>query len=167
LGSARTEAAKRGIGRDFPGLAGVTDPRSASQPATRPNHVWVYGNDHSPWVQAALLGLHQEGIAHTLITVPPLSVLRSSGVLMPAAIIAGGAWLLDSERILVEFGFSEVQANERRALRIVFGSGAMRRTDDPWKFWNRFSNARDDHPMIPRRLWNQFWRSFSILYFFR
>jgi hypothetical protein len=36
------------------------------------------------------------------VAVPPLSVLLSSGVLMPAASIDSGSWLLDSERILVE-----------------------------------------------------------------
>ncbi len=42
----------------------------------------------------------------------------------------------------------------------------MRRTDDPCQFWHRFSYARDGHPRIARRLWNRFWRSFSIFYFF-
>jgi hypothetical protein len=42
----------------------------------------------------------------------------------------------------------------------------MRRADNPWDFWHRFSYARDGHPIIARRLWNHFWRTFSILYFF-
>jgi len=41
----------------------------------------------------------------------------------------------------------------------------MRRTDDPWKFWVRFSYDRDGHPRMHGRLWNHFWRSFSVLYF--
>jgi len=117
-------------------------------------------------VQAVLLGLHEKKIAHTLVTLPPLSVFLNSGILMPAAKIGDDGWLLDSERILVELGFSEVEVAERRALQVVFGSGAMRRTDDPWKFWYRFSYVRDRNPMIARRLWNQFWRSFSMFYFF-
>jgi glutathione S-transferase len=144
----------------------VTDRRAASQGATHPNHVWVYGNDHSPWVQSVLLGLHEKGTAHTLVTVPPLSVFLSSGVLMPSAKIDDGPWLLDSERILVELGFSEVEADERRALQVCFGSGAMERTDHAWQFWHRFSFVRDCHPAIARRLWNQFWRAFSMFYFF-
>ena len=144
----------------------MTIPLTACQPATQPNHVWVYGNDHSPWVQAVLLGLHQKKVAHTLVTVPPLSVFLRSGILMPAARIDAGPWLLDSEKILVEIGFSEVDTEARRALQVVFGSAAMRRTDDPWNFWYRFSFARDGHPLLRRRLWNQFWRSFSIFYFF-
>ncbi len=144
----------------------MTNPGNASQPATQPNHVWVYGNDHSPWVQAVLLGLHQKKIAHTLVTAPPFSVFLNSGILMPAARIDDGPWLLDSERILVEIGFSDVDADTRRALLVVFGSGAMRRADGPWDFWYRFSYARDGHPMLRRRLWNHFWRPFSLLYFF-
>lgn len=144
----------------------MTNPSDASQPTAPPNHVWVYGNDHSPWVQAVLLGLHQKKIAHTLLTVPPVSVFRESGILMPAAKIDDGPWLLDSEKILVEIGFSEVDADARRALLSVFGDAAMRRTDDAWNFWSRFSFARDGHPMLARRLWNHFWRPFSIFYFF-
>jgi len=74
----------------------------------KPEHVWVYGGDHSPWVQSVLLGLHEKGIAHTVITVPPLSVFSNSGILMPAAKIDDGPWLLDSGRILGKLGFSEV-----------------------------------------------------------
>jgi glutathione S-transferase len=156
-------AVSRGVS---PGLAGVTAPHDASPSATRPNHVCVYGNDHSPWVQSVLLGLHEKEIAHTLVTVPPLSVFWGTGVLMPAAKIDGGSWLLDSERILVELGFSEVEADAHRALQVVFLNSAMRRADDSWNFWHRFSFARDGHPMVARRLWNHFWRSFSIFYFF-
>lgn len=128
--------------------------------------MWVYGNDHSPWVQSVLLGLHEKKIDHTLVTLPPLSVFLRSGILMPAAKIDDGTWMLDSERILVALGFSEVEPEGRRALLTVFGSGAMRRADHPWTFWHRFSYVRDGHPAIARRLWNQFWRAFSIFCFF-
>jgi hypothetical protein len=55
---------------------------------------------------------------------------------------------------------------ERRALRLAFGSAALRRTDAPWTFWQRFSRVRDGQPDAVRRLWNHFWRAFSIFYFF-
>jgi glutathione S-transferase len=126
----------------------------------------VYGNDHSPWVQAVLLGLHEKGIDHTLVTVPPVSVFLHSGVLMPAARVDDAAWTLDSGKILVALGFSEVPKDERRALQTIFGSGALRRADDAWEFWRRFSFVRDGHPVRARRFWNQFWRAFSIFYFF-
>jgi len=144
----------------------VTDPLNSTSPAARPNHVWVYGTDHSPWVQSVLLGLHQKQIAHTLVTVPPLRLFLRSGILMPAARFDDGTWLYDSEKILVELGFSEVPEDVRATLWRVFLSGAMRRIDDPWKFWHAFSYVRDGHPFLPRRLWNHFWRSFSVFYFF-
>jgi glutathione S-transferase len=131
-----------------------------------PDHVQVYGNDHSPWVQAVLLGLHEKRVAHTLTLAPPLSVFRNSGVLMPAAKIDDGEWTLDSERILVSLGFSPVEEEVHADLMALFRSSAMRRADSPWEFWRRFSWVRDGHPAAPRRLWNQFWRTFSIFYFF-
>jgi hypothetical protein len=85
---------------------------------------------------------------------------------MPAAKIDDGPWLLGSERILEALGFSEVESDERRMLQTVFVSGAMRRADHPFEFWHRFSLARDCHPEIARRLWNHFWRAYSIFYFF-
>ena len=144
----------------------VTDPLAAQSATTRPRHVRVYGNDHSPWVQAVLLGLHDQGIDHTLVTVPPLSVFLRSGVLMPAARVDDGPWLLDSGRILAELGYAEVGEPERRALTRTFMTGALDRTARPWEFWHRFSWARDGHPRAIRRHWNHFWRAFSIFYFF-
>ena len=85
---------------------------------------------------------------------------------MPAAKIDDRPWLLDSERILVELGFREVEAGDRRALQVVFGGGALHRIDPAWRFWHRFSYVRGGHPVLARRLWNQFWRAFSIFYFF-
>jgi len=129
-------------------------------------HVWVYGGDHSPWVQSVLLGLHEKGIAHTVISVPPLSVFVNSGILMPAAKIDDGPWLLDSARILGKLGFSEVAESDRDALRIAFLGGAFQRTDSAWEFWYSWSHLRDGHPNLARRLWNHVWRTFSVFYFF-
>ena len=131
-----------------------------------PEHVTVYGNDHSPWVQAVLLGLHDRGIAHTLVSVPPLSVFLRSGVLMPAARIDDAPWMLDSAAILEALGYPAVPAEDRRSLQVLFGSSALRRTDIARRFWWRFSLARDGHPSVLRRHWNHFWRAFSIFYFF-
>jgi hypothetical protein len=41
----------------------------------RPAHVTVYGNDHSPWVQAVLLGLDEADIPWTLVAAPPPGLL--------------------------------------------------------------------------------------------
>jgi glutathione S-transferase len=131
----------------------------------RPEHVWVYGGDHSPWVQSVLLGLHARGIRHTLISVPPLAVFRSSGILMPAARTDDGPWLLDSGRILGELGFSKVEATDGEQLRIVFGS-CFQRGASSWEFWYRWSYMRDEHPRLVRRLWNHVWRTFPVFYFY-
>lgn len=144
-------------------MSGVTDPVSS---ADVPSHVRLYGNDHSPWAQGVILGLHERGIDHMLVTVPPFAVLRESGVLMPAASLDGGPWMLDSEAILVAVGFSQVTREERHALEAVFASAALDRTDPAFRFWHRFSWARDERPTLPGRLWNHFWRAFSIFYFF-
>ena len=150
----------------WPRLALVTASTPRSPLVARPSHVRVYGNDHSPWVQAVLLGLHEKRIDHTFALAPPLSVFVRSGVLMPAARFDDGPCVLDSERILVALGFSEVSEGDRRALQAVFGGGALRRTDHAWTFWHRFSFVGDGDPRLVRRLWHQFWRAFSIFYFF-
>lgn len=54
--------------------------------------MWLYGNDHSPWVQAVLLGLHEKGIAHTLVMLPPLSVFQLP-IPRPHSKSPSGAWL--------------------------------------------------------------------------
>jgi hypothetical protein len=117
-------------------------------------------------VQAVLLGLRERGIDHALVLVPPLPVFLRSGFLMPVAKIDDGVWMPDSERILVALGFSEVKEADRRALQALFLGSGMRRADDPWQFWARFSRVRDGHPASARRHWNQFWRAFSMFYFF-
>ncbi|MEM7408826.1 MAG: hypothetical protein AAF430_01155 [Myxococcota bacterium] len=143
---------------------------------TAPRHVRVYGNDHSPWVQAVLLGLHEAGIDHALETAPPWSVFWASGVLMPAAQLSGQqrndqqiddpAWQLDSGRILAALGYSEVDAKRQRALGQLFMQAAMHRVDDPWQFWERFSHVSDGDPSRLRQLWNHVWRAFPVFYFF-
>lgn len=139
------------------------------RPGTSSDHaefVQVYGNDHSPWVQAVLFGLHERQIGHVLLTAPPLRVFLHSGVLMPAARIDGAPWLLDSGRILEALGFSPVGSDDCRALQDFFLGAALNRADDGWQFWLRFSRARDGSPDTLRRCWNHFWRTFSLFYFF-
>ena len=131
-----------------------------------PKHVTVYGNDHSPWVQAVLLGLHDRGIPYTLVTVPPLRVFLGGGVLMPAARIDDGPWIYDSAAILAAVGYGGVRKEDAGDLVMLFRSSAARRTASATRFWSRFSLSRDGHPNALRRHWNHFWRAFSIFYFF-
>lgn len=131
-----------------------------------PSTVSVYGVDHSPWVQAVLLGLQERGIDYRVRSIPPLTVFLRSGILMPAASIDERPWLLDSERILVALGFSEVPREVRRELMVAFTQSAAHRRDDIADFWRRFGLVREEEPSRVRRHWNFFWRAFAAFYFF-
>lgn len=132
---------------------------------TAPRHVTVYGGDHSPWVQSVLLGLHEKKIAHRVITVPPLSVFLNSGILMPAASIDAGPWILGSGKILADLGFSKVTPEDNLALFRAL-NGGVHRVDSGPRFWYRWSLVRDGRASLVGRLWNHFLRAFSILYFY-
>ena len=43
----------------------------------------IYGHNHSPWVQAVLLGLHEKKIKYTLYQTPPFEIFKIWGVYMP------------------------------------------------------------------------------------
>ncbi len=127
--------------------------------------VAVYGMDHSPWVQAVLLGLHDAGINHSLTSLPPLATFLKSGVMMPAARVDDGPWQLESTDILRAVGYAAVTEEQLRLLRGAW-QGVMHRTDSAALFWGGFSLAGDANPVLHRRLANNFLRSFVTLYFF-
>ena len=130
-----------------------------------PQFVRVYGGDHSPWVQAVLLGLHLKKIPHDVVTFPPLSVFLRHGVLMPVVSIDGGPWHHDSAHILEELGFSgKVKGDDRMlagALR-----GGTNRTDTAWRFWHRWSLVRERRGHARVRMLRSALRSFTVLYFY-
>jgi hypothetical protein len=128
-------------------------------------HVDVYGQDHSPWVQAVLLGLHERGISHTVTTVPPRSVFLATGILMPAASIDGSAWRLDSAEILQRVGYDPVSPEDKVAILGAW-QGVSHRPDRASRFWGAFSLIRDPHPSLILRLRNHYLRSFATLYFY-
>ena len=125
----------------------------------------LYGNNHSPWVQAIMMGLHEKRLGYSRTTVPPLEVLRQWGPMMPAISIDGEAWTLESSDILRRLGYSKVADEELLAIRRAW-TGVMHRTDDWPRFWGEFSLASDPNPNIARRLVNNFLRAFTIPYFF-
>jgi glutathione S-transferase len=129
-----------------------------------PDFVRLYGGDHSPWVQAALLGLQDRKIPHRLESVPPLRVFLNSGVLMPVASFDSGPWQRDSGAILERLGFRPVSPTEQRELMHAW-QGVTHRVDSAWRFWRAWSLVRDEHPNPVRRLANHFLRPFSVLYF--
>ncbi len=132
----------------------------------QPSHVTVYGNDHSPWVQAVLLGLHEGGIPWTLVTAPPPGAFVQGGVLMPAVRFDDGPWHYDSGSILAAIGYGAVDAASARALSTLFLRSALTRVDEKWAFWHRFSFSRDGDPDPWRRAWHHVGRAFPVFYFF-
>ena len=125
----------------------------------------IYGNNHSPWVQAVMLGLHQKQLDYDRVSSPPLDVFLAWGCMMPAASFDGAPWELESKKILQRVGFSEISDEDMRAVRYSW-QGVLHRTDFWTRFWGEFSLASDPHPSLPRRFINNFLRSFTILYFF-
>ena len=125
----------------------------------------LYGNDHSPWVQAVMLGLHEKEMEYTRTTYPPLEVFKKSGAMMPAASIDGGPWFLESKEILRRIGFSEVSDLEMQAVRRSW-SGVMHRADYWPRFFGEFSLASDPNDSFIPRFIGNFLRALTILYFF-
>ena len=131
---------------------------------TKPS-VRLYGNDHSPWVQAIMMGLHQKQMDYERRTVPPLEAFKKWGPMMPAASIDGEPWFLESKDILHRLGYAPVTDDEMFAIRRAW-SGVMHRTDYWPRFWGEFSLASDPNPAFVPRFLNNFLRAFTILYFF-
>ena len=71
----------------------------------------LYGNDHSPWVQAVMLGLHEEKRSYERSTVPSIEVFRQWGPMMPAAKMGNEPWFLESSAILERLGFAVSEAD--------------------------------------------------------
>jgi glutathione S-transferase len=125
----------------------------------------VYGADHSPWVQAVLLGLHEKNLPHTLRTAPPFELFRKTGILMPAARFDASPWQLDSYDILYQVGYEKVSDEDLSEIYHSW-SGVENRVDGGLRFWREFSFLRDPHPSLLPRLLNHFLRSFATFYFF-
>jgi len=128
-------------------------------------HMQVYGADHSPWVQAVLLGLHDRKRAYTLTTVPPLALLLKSGVMMPAAKTNDSPWQLESADILRQIGFGEVSGQDMQAINHAW-RGVLHRTDRAFTFFDGFSRIREPSNSIMTRLVRHFLRSFISFYMF-
>ncbi|MEM7217026.1 MAG: hypothetical protein AAF515_01585 [Pseudomonadota bacterium] len=125
----------------------------------------LYGNDHSPWVQAVMLGLHDKQLTYTRTTAPPLDVFLTWGCMMPAARFDDAPWEWESKHILARIGFTEVSEHDMASVRQTW-QGVLHRTDYWTRFWGEFSLASDPAPSAPRRFARNFLRSFTILYFF-
>ena len=110
-----------------------------------PRSARLFGADHSPWVQAVLLGLHARGIPHQYSVVPPLRLFIASGIFMPAVRLDGGPWRYDSGRILEALGFAPIPPEDARAMARLFRLGASERTEDAARFWRSWRMMRCFH----------------------
>ena len=125
----------------------------------------LYGNSHSPRVQAVMLGLHQKRLDYARTSAPPLDVFLAWGCMMPAASFDGEPWELESKNLLHRLGYSEVSDEDLLDVRLAW-QGVLHRTDFWARFRGEFSLASDPAPSLPQRLINNFLRSFTILYFY-
>jgi len=129
------------------------------------NEVEVYGVDHSPWVQAVLLGLHEAKVPHRVRSLPPRETFKTSGVMMPAARMDGGSWQLESAAILHALGFSEVSKADMQMVQRTW-QGVMHRADSTPLFWGGFSFLGSDASSAVVRAVDNFLRSFIPLYMY-
>ena len=130
----------------------------------RPEFVSLYGFDHSPWVQAVLVALHEAKIPYDLTTLPPSKLFFSSGIMMPAAKIDGRDWRLDSEKIIHELGYEAITDEN---LKLVYDAwvGVLHRPDSILGFFKAFSRSSDEHSNFFARFFRNFFRGFAAIYF--
>ena len=95
--------------------------------------IMLYGNNHSPWVQAIMMALHEKQLGYLRTTVPPLQVFLKWGPMMPAISIDDEPWFLESTEFLCLLGYSQVCVEDMLAIRQAW-TGVMHRTD----YWPRF-----------------------------
>ena len=98
----------------------------------------LYGNDHSPWVQSVLLYLYDKNINYNLRTIPTLSLLFKSGVMMPAIRDDSYKWKLDSAEILHKLGNDTLSSSEKKLIFKTW-QGVQHRVDNPLTFFYAFS----------------------------
>ena len=129
------------------------------------SQVKVYGGNHSPWVQAVLLGLHDKNIDYSLRSIPTLSSFVKSGVTMPAVQINDGSWQLDSAKILEGLGYEAISRADLTSVTHTW-QGVLHRPDNPWNFFRAFSLNHDSHPSLMTRTIRHLLRPFLSIYFF-
>ena len=127
--------------------------------------VKVYGFTHSPWVQAVLLALHDQGIEYDLFLRPPLKVFRKWGVYMPAISINDGPWEIESTEILIKLGYEPISIEEITAANSAW-QGVLHRTDNPFNFFLSFSRGGQVSKSFMSNTTSNFLLSFVAFYMF-
>ena len=127
--------------------------------------VKVYGFTHSPWVQAVLLALHDQGIEYDLFLRPPFKVFRKWGVYMPAISINDGPWEIESTEILIKLGYEPISIQEITAANSAW-QGVLHRTDNPFTFFLSFSRGGQVSKSFMSNTTSNFLLSFVAFYMF-
>ena len=79
--------------------------------------VKVYGFNHSPWVQAVLLALHDQKIEHVVYQIPSFKIFNKWGIYMPVVSIDENPAEIESTKILQKLNYNAITENELRAIR--------------------------------------------------
>ena len=127
--------------------------------------VKIYGFNHSPWVQAVLLTLHDKKIEHTLYRSPPLEIFKKWGVYMPAVSINDDKWEIESFRIIPKLGLEPISSNDLKSIQDTW-LGVQHRPNNPMRFFVAFSKAGDTTSSLMLRSTNNFILSFIACYMF-
>ena len=125
----------------------------------------VYGLDHSPWVQSILLSLYDNKLNYNIRTIPTLSLLSKSGVMMPAIRIDDSQWKLDSMEILLSLGYDPIPSSEKKLIFRTW-QGVQHRVDNPFKFFYYFSLCRGFNKNKIFNLISHALRPIITIYFF-
>ena len=125
----------------------------------------VYGLDHSPWVQSILLCLYDNKLNYNIRTIPTLSLLSKSGVMMPAIRIDDSQWKLDSMEILLSLGYDPIPSSEKKLIFRTW-QGVQHRVDNPFKFFYYFSLCRGFNKNKIFNLISHALRPIITIYFF-
>ena len=127
--------------------------------------VEVYGGDHSPWVQAVLLALHEKKIDKSERLIPPFDTLKQWGLLQPAVSIDGRPWEIESTRIITKFGFDPIPDEDLTSVRRAW-QGVIHRADNPFHFFASFAHLADPSPSLVRRIAHRLLFGFIAFYMF-
>ena len=127
--------------------------------------VEVYGGNHSPWVQAVLLALHDKQIDHELRPLPPFATFRKWGVFMPVVSVNGAPWEKESSDILVKLGYPPIASQDLQAVRDAW-RGVLHRVDHPLRFFSGFARTAHTSSSTFAGLLQDVLRSFIPFYMF-
>jgi len=124
----------------------------------------IYGVDHSPWVQAVLIGLRLKRQDCDLTPLPSVPKLMQSGIRMPALHV-NGQWQTESAAILEIIGFEAASKQDRDMVAATW-QGVLHRTDSTLTFFNAFASIKLRHGSSRMRFIRQLLRPLVSIFFY-